>query len=99
MITGISWSNPEVEAFIRGEIDKGCGDLGSGCVEYEVVVEFDAEFPRTADCPVRQVRIPQPTFDGDVPDTPYRDDLITIAINDPCDGLVASTPPPAGDSD
>jgi hypothetical protein len=64
-------------------------------VDFEVVVDVIPEFAPTVDCPVLQIRIPRPVYDVDVPGTPHRDDLITIAINDPCDGVIASPSAPA----
>jgi hypothetical protein len=58
-------------------------------------VEFDARFAGDGDdCPITAIRIPEPTYDIDVADTPYRDDLITIVINEHCDGVAAPRPPP-----
>jgi hypothetical protein len=100
VITGASWNDSvlDVEGIIRSALDKACGDLGPGCVDYEVVVDFDPEFPSGVDCPVREVRFPEPTYDIDIVETPYRDDLVTIAINDPCDGVVVPPSPPDAES-
>jgi hypothetical protein len=64
-------------------------------VDYATVEEPLAEFPPTNDCPVMAIRIPRPLYDIDIPATPHRDDLITIVINDPCDGIIAPGPAPA----
>lgn len=64
-------------------------------MDYAVVVEPNLEVEQTVDCPVRQIRIPDPLYDADVAGTPHRDDLITIAINDLCDGVIFSPSPPA----
>jgi hypothetical protein len=58
-------------------------------------VEYNARFASDGDdCPINDIRIPDPTYDIDVAETPYRDDLITIVINEPCDGVAATSPPP-----
>jgi hypothetical protein len=91
VITGGSWDS-DAEAYIRSRISEGCGDLGPSCVDYAVVEEPDTEVEWTVDCPILQIRIPRPLYDADVAGTPHRDDLITIVINDPCDGVIASAP-------
>lgn len=91
-ITAASWSS-ESEAYIRSEIDRGCGELGPACVDFEVVVDTIPEYITQVDCPVLEIRIPRPIYNMDVADTPHRDDLITIAINDPCDGVIVSPEP------
>lgn len=101
LITGSSWSGSEypAEDYVVSKLNEACGALGPGCVDYEVVVDPDPRFgDKGVDCPVVAVRIPRPTYDGDVPETSYRDDLITIAIYDPCDGVIVATPPPTDES-
>jgi hypothetical protein len=88
-ISGGTW-NSAAEDFVRARIDEGCGaELGPGCVDYVAVVESNPEVVPTVDCPVNGIHIPRPLYDVDVPGTPHRDDLITITINDRCDGVVA----------
>jgi hypothetical protein len=94
LITGGSWDDGDA-AYIRSELDAACGDLGPGCVDFEVVVDTIPEFAPEVDCQILEIRIPRPVYDADVPGTPHRDDLITIAINDPCDGVIPTTPAPA----
>ena len=95
---GANW--PFIEPFVRSGIDEACGGLGPACVDYVAIVEFDARFANDGDdCPITEIRIPEPTYDIDVPETPYRDDLITIVINEPCDGVTVPPPaPPAAES-
>jgi hypothetical protein len=67
-------------------------------VEFETVVDPIPEFAPTFDCQILEIRIPRPLYDIDVAGTPHRDDLITIAIYDPCDGVIASPPAPVAGS-
>jgi hypothetical protein len=97
LITDSSWG-PGSESVVLEKIAEGCGELGATCVDYTVVVELNPEYQATNDCPVLDIDIPRPLYDVDIAATPHRDDLITIVINDPCDGVIVSAPAsPASD--
>ncbi|QKJ18028.1 hypothetical protein [Microbacterium hominis] len=85
VVIGSSWTDSVTQGVVFSAIYDACGELGPGCVDVEVVVDPDPEFESSTDCALLEVRSPDPTYDIDIPETPHRDDLVTILISDPCD--------------
>lgn len=72
-IIGSDWAI--YEEIVEKGLAKACGSLGPKCVTIRVAVEHIPEFFSPEDCPINDVRWPQPMYPGDV---------YAVTINDPC---------------